>query len=62
MPDVEGCVGVPESKHNVVGIYTKDTLDIFQGFFDVVRVEWFVGIIADLANPMDQILSPANNE
>ena len=55
LPDVEESVGVSEGKNNEGGIDTEYTFDIFLFLFDVVDMERPVGLIADVAFPVDDV-------
>ena len=62
LPDVEGGVGVSEGQDDVVVVDGQHAFDVLEGFFDVVGMDGFVGIITNCADPVDEVLCSPDNE
>ena len=62
LPDVERGVGVSEGEDYEFVVDTQDAFNVLLVFLDVVRMERFVGIVAYLADPVDQILGSSHDQ
>ena len=56
LPDVLDGVGIAESQANKGGVDRNDRLDIFLLFLNDMGMEGSVGLVADVALPVDEVL------